>query len=32
VVGGTEQILRNGAQHVRVGVEAPAPVKVSEGD
>src|SRR5438445_359353 len=32
VVGGTEQILRNGTQHVRVGVEAPAPVKVSEGD
>jgi len=32
VVGGTEQILRNDTQHVRVGVEAPAPVKVSEGD
>jgi len=32
IVGGVEQIRRDGATHVRVGVEAPAPVKVSEGD
>lgn len=32
VTGGIEHILRNGIEVVRVGVEAPAPVKVSEGD
>ncbi len=32
VVGGVEQIIRNGVSQVRVGAEAPAPVKVSEGD
>jgi len=32
VVGGVEHILRNGVSHVRVGTEAPSPVKVSEGD
>ncbi len=32
VVGGVEQILRSGITHVRVGTEAPAPVRVSEGD
>ncbi len=32
IVGGVEQIQRGGATHVRVGVETPAPVKVSEGD
>lgn len=32
IIGGVEQILRNGVTRVRVGVEAPALVKVSEGD
>lgn len=32
VTGGMEQIQRAGVTHVRVGAEAPAPVKVSEGD
>ncbi|MDQ7819320.1 MAG: 2-oxoacid:acceptor oxidoreductase subunit alpha [Armatimonadota bacterium] len=31
VVGGVEHILHTGESHVRIGTEAPAPVKVSEG-
>ncbi len=32
VVGGVKQILLDGITHVRVGTEAPSPVRVSEGD
>jgi len=32
VLGGVKQILLDGITHVRVGTEAPAPVRVSEGD
>lgn len=32
IVGGVDQVLHNGVKVVRVGIEAPTPVSVSEGD